>query len=1131
VKNSRILTRLIEQISQSSGRIIKLIGNPGTGKSWLLTYLAKLKMTIKPIIYYCFTSPIDNEYSIRVTSQQLINNIIDQIGKDCPTVTADSEGPRFASTESRLMDLLSRLGEHGKKMDSVIPITIDGLDHVSRATPISMLNENSKNIIEFLSNINIPDGVCLIIGTQPNLYKDVDTEKSTIELTGFNKPETKVYLSRFFGKRNIVDTDKAYNKTKGLPLLLSSVIKISKTIEEFNWNIDNLPEIDGEIKEYYSWLWKTYEIDNLTVLLAQILSLLAFSVTKSFIMEMPMFKMFESHKIENSLMLLKPILNENGQEFEIFHESFKRFVLEPQRYGKPLINKHNLEVFRHLKNILYSDHKYYNSILRYAILSEQFDEINSLISLDFVLKSIENFIPYRFINQNLQSALIISLKQMNISRVIELSLLIKYTKDGYNNFENIEFLIQISLEMDRKRAKPLLGEEYLKNYNDKTLARLLSLSIQYKLKIPYKKIFDLRLKKYSQSNDKPNMSSFIWKDPYRLYSYFELNTSHDSTFTFLIDYLIIYRKVYGLERCFEILEKLENEEYIVIYKHLSKYCSVKEIEDLKKNIESERKELFLCRNYIQNGNKQKARYIAERRISTNPLLWLDNALLSQMDSNRLEAYLNKSFFIDPEVKDSKNTFFNLTDYSRLAFYCNNLQSIENLVSFAERQQGSYKDFCSLAILTGKINADALKYKIIQEDLNNLLKKLFLFLTNSDHQYHDLDHASLIRIIVKNTLECYFSYTSLIDYSMIFGLERIRLFGMPNTLEVLITLLDCHSKPDIDLIKSFVDSNICKYLRSESLVEILLQISYIYKRIGSINESQKFYNLSIRSLFSYGTHKDFFLLEVLAISTFLVTSNRETLERHMNLLNVSSHLEYATDNDETDIIPYEILGEIIKVDENIGGQIVIELVNNSADKSSYDCLKAVEKLIIHSSANCLLKEQLVNLLPVKEASFNDLNWNINIRLDMVEEAIKRKDESAFTLLENIRFYLEKSAILNKSHKAKFDRLSKKIKVLSLDRIPTNQLSYNRKSIFLFNDMTHLLETISKIDNIHSYQNEFDYNESIKHFLRNNVSRIQVNEELVRQLTTKGVDLDPSIALKIARKSNLDNYTISEFLEHL
>ena len=116
----------------------------------------KSDLIVRPILYYCYTSPIDNEFSKRITSQQLFNNIVDQIGKDYPSIISEHEEKRFSAAESRLMNLLKDSGEHGKKSGKVIPVIIDGLDHVARANPLHILNEDSKNIINFLSQIRIP---------------------------------------------------------------------------------------------------------------------------------------------------------------------------------------------------------------------------------------------------------------------------------------------------------------------------------------------------------------------------------------------------------------------------------------------------------------------------------------------------------------------------------------------------------------------------------------------------------------------------------------------------------------------------------------------------------------------------------------------------------------------------------------------------------------------------------------------------------------------------------------------------------------------------------------------------------------------------------------------------------------
>ena len=259
------------------------------------------------------------------------------------------------------------------------------------------------------------------------------------------------------------------------------------------------------------------------------------------------------------------------------------------------------------------------------------------------------------------------------------------------------------------------------------------------------------------------------------------------------------------------------------------------------------------------------------------------------------------------------------EYAIVVYYCGNMNYVANLNPVVESLHGPEKNLCHLAVLLGKIKAGILQNKFVQGDLDRVLEKLFIFLTNSYSHYYDPTRILLNRRIVKMTLECYFSYTSFIDYASIFKIENIKQFGIPNMLDILNILLDFNSSPDITLIKSFITSSISKYLSTDSLVEIFLRTSHIYFKIGLLEDSRKFHKLSIKSLHSYGFHKDFFLLEVLALSSFWDSSNKDKIRRYMDLLTLSNHLQYATDNDGTDIIPSEIIEETIKSDEHIGSQ--------------------------------------------------------------------------------------------------------------------------------------------------------------------------------------------------------------------
>ena len=88
--------------------VILVIGAPGSGKSYLLTYWSKLfeQTKIEPIIDYCFIKDLfDEEY--RISKNQLIQNLIFDILKYYPLENM-STYPLLAAWHNRLEELLKK---------------------------------------------------------------------------------------------------------------------------------------------------------------------------------------------------------------------------------------------------------------------------------------------------------------------------------------------------------------------------------------------------------------------------------------------------------------------------------------------------------------------------------------------------------------------------------------------------------------------------------------------------------------------------------------------------------------------------------------------------------------------------------------------------------------------------------------------------------------------------------------------------------------------------------------------------------------------------------------------------------------------------------------------------------------
>lgn len=418
-----------------------LIGEPGSGKSWFLTnFIDYLNDHSKKVIrHYCYTSTEDDLIEKRVSSDVFFGNLIANIIEEFPNLQEVKE-KLFVSDLNELQLLLSCIEED-------LVIIIDGLDHIDRVLKSSStLAEDKTKIIEYISRINLPENISIILGSQP-----VDEIKILMQKFGFIEykiPEwdinDTIKLMHKFSLDNMLLKDKSlseyiFEKSEGNPLYLTYIIKtlISEEISLETFN--KLPAYDFNLEKYYQYL--TEQIgDNLT---SETLSCLDFSVTRQELSEI----IPRSNHLENNLKVLFPVIVENVSRggIKLYHDSFRRFNI------KKLESNANLdEIYKDIAKWLKQQHFYKNAksyryLLKYYIKLKNYTNVKKYATNDFLTKSLYHGYSEGIIKTNYDNFLYVARETLDWSLYVYISELNRTIYTTISDDYNSEFLERFEL--------------------------------------------------------------------------------------------------------------------------------------------------------------------------------------------------------------------------------------------------------------------------------------------------------------------------------------------------------------------------------------------------------------------------------------------------------------------------------------------------------------------------------------------------------------------------------------------------------------------------------------------------------------------------------------------------------------
>lgn len=432
---------LYDEIEKLYGTIqecstVVLSGNPGSGKSWLVSELInKLKNEGKRIIHYnCFQSLQDtlNLERIRVTS--LYGNLVSQIIEQFPELI-EHKNTLFGADKAELENLF-------KFIEGEFYIIVDGLDHISREYELNKdeIARSETDIISELIGIDFPSNCYVLVSSQPidEIEKFKGKNFNVFYIEPWALEQVKSLMAKYQIEDVILDCDNnthvseyLLKKSQGNALYLSYILRQIQEKEVNKVIIDEIPDYDINLSNYYTYLYTKVRSTSTVFALCGA----DFYLSQNDLMEITGI----GELVEQDISLLHPLLIENTLcgGISIYHESFRRFVLSCLEDKKVNIERNVYGIIADWlqQKPFYKFDKafYFLPGLLYKVKRDN-DNI-ALIETEFVLQAVGDGYSRKYIRMNLNYMIRSAGRARNIIALAKASELLAML-DDLNEFES-----------------------------------------------------------------------------------------------------------------------------------------------------------------------------------------------------------------------------------------------------------------------------------------------------------------------------------------------------------------------------------------------------------------------------------------------------------------------------------------------------------------------------------------------------------------------------------------------------------------------------------------------------------------------------------------------------------------------
>jgi tetratricopeptide (TPR) repeat protein len=422
------------------GRRVIVEGPPGSGKSWELTGVAEdLKSAGYTVArHYCYLEPGDPEVQRRITTDVMFANLIYELIQANPGLER-LHRPAYSAGPRELEDLLRKGVDSG--LIGRAALIVDGIDHVSRVFAESTgVAREEVDIVEELAALNLPEEVCLIVGSQPGEHLNpLRYGAANITMPAWRFGEVAALASRLgipgalrnsgLGGSVKEFLEELHGRSEGNPLYATFLCR--QTLERIATggavdpvaDLRDAPLTGGDISVYYDYLLRGAEAGGVTGPVAELLGLIDFAVTEDELAEI--LAPF-AHRLRPAVSHLAPILAPARSRggLRIYHESFRRFVngrLRDRGGSVEAVLSPAIDWLR--RRDFFEDARAYRFLLPTLRRAGRRRELLELVGADFVSRSVEAGHSKEAVEHNLAVATYAAAEELDwaaLTRCVEL---------------------------------------------------------------------------------------------------------------------------------------------------------------------------------------------------------------------------------------------------------------------------------------------------------------------------------------------------------------------------------------------------------------------------------------------------------------------------------------------------------------------------------------------------------------------------------------------------------------------------------------------------------------------------------------------------------------------------------------